>query len=136
MFDMFDGMRKADTTGFHKMFTPNARLLTVMDREPGNELLREDDLNKFFRALAKPRDVVYDEPLWDIQVAIDGRLAQVWTKYAFYAGDKFSHCGVDAFLMFKDKDGFWKIFELVDTRRFGAENCDLPGKVYRSLSDF
>ncbi len=135
VFDMFQGMRKADTTGYYKMFTTNAQLFTVMDREAGNENLRKDDVEKFFQAMAKPRDIVYDEPLWDIQVEIDGRLAQVWTKYAFFAGDKFSHCGVDAFHLFKDKDGFWKIFQLVDTRHFGEENCDLPKKYLRSLSD-
>lgn len=136
VFDMFEGMRTADTTGFHKMFMPNARLLTVMDKEAGKESLREDSLVQFFQAMAKPREVVYDEPLWDLEVQIDGRLAQVWTQYAFYAGDRFSHCGVDAFQLFKDKDGQWKIFQLVDTRHFGEDNCDLPGKMYRSLSDF
>lgn len=135
VFDMFEGMRQADTTGFHQMFMPEARLLTVADREAGKETLRSDNMAKFFEAMAKPRNVVYDEPLWDIQVAIDGRLAQVWTKYAFYAGDKFSHCGVDAFHLFKDKDGRWKIFELVDTRHFGEENCQLPKKMLRSLAD-
>ena len=136
VFDMFEGMRTADTTGFHQMFTPNARLLTVMDREAGKESLREDSLVQFFQAMSKPREVVYDEPLWDIEVQIDGRLAQVWTQYAFYVGDRFSHCGVDAFQLFNDSDGQWKIFQLVDTRHFGEENCDLPGKMYRSLSDF
>ena len=29
------------------------------------------------------------------------RLATVWVKYAFYAGGEFSHCGVDAFQLFK-----------------------------------
>ncbi|MEQ8415294.1 MAG: hypothetical protein RIB71_12540 [Imperialibacter sp.] len=135
VFNMFEGMRKADTTGYHKMFTPNVQLHTVMDREAGKESLRSDDMTKFFEAMAKPREIMYDEPLWDIRVEIDGRLAQVWTKYAFFAGDKFSHCGVDAFLLFKDKDGYWKIFELVDTRHFGEENCNLPKKLLRALSD-
>lgn len=136
VFDMFEGMRKADTTGFHRMFTPSARLLTVANREAGKESLRTDDISKFFQAMAQPREMVYDEPLWDLEVSIDGRLAQVWTKYAFFVGDKFSHCGVDAFLLFRDRDEHWKIFELVDTRHFGEENCQLPEKMYRSLSDF
>jgi hypothetical protein len=135
VFNMFEGMRKADTTGYYKMFTPDAKLHTVLDREAGKENLRSDDMTKFFEAMAKPREIIYDEPLWDIKVDIDGRLAQVWTKYAFFAGDKFSHCGVDAFLLFKDKDGYWKIFEMVDTRHFGEENCSLPKKFLRALSD-
>ena len=54
---------------------------------------------------------------------IDGNLAQVWTKYAFFLGEDFDHCGVDAFQLFNDGDG-WKIFQLVDTRH--REGCELP----------
>jgi hypothetical protein len=28
---------------------------------------------------------------------LDGPLASVWAEYSFYAGEKFSHCGIDAF---------------------------------------
>jgi hypothetical protein len=44
-------------------------------------------------------------------------------NYAFFAGDTFSHCGVNAFQLFKGADG-WKIFHIADTRR--REGCEMP----------
>jgi hypothetical protein len=37
-------------------------------------------------------------------------------NYKFYVGETFSHCGVNSFQLFKDKEG-WKIIYLIDTRR-------------------
>jgi hypothetical protein len=44
-------------------------------------------------------------------------------EYAFYVGERLSHCGVDAFQLFKGPDG-WRIFEIADTRR--SEGCEEP----------
>jgi hypothetical protein len=49
-------------------------------------------------------------------VRIDGPLAVVTVDYSFYAGQQFSHCGIDAFQLFRGPAG-WKIFQLTDTRR-------------------
>lgn len=35
----------------------------------------------------------------------------------------FSHCGIDAFQLFKDDKGEWKITQIVDTRR--KEGCGI-----------
>ena len=43
--------------------------------------------------------------------------------FAFYLDDKFSHCGVDAFQLFKGNTG-WEIFQLTDTRK--KEGCVIP----------
>ncbi|MFM7855462.1 MAG: hypothetical protein ACKO96_26940, partial [Flammeovirgaceae bacterium] len=61
------------------------------------------------------------------KMEVDGRFAQVWCDYAFYVGNKFSHCGVDAFHLFKGSDNVWRIFHLVDTRR--REGCAVPESV-------
>ena len=47
---------------------------------------------------------------------IDGPLAVVTVDYTFYAGPRLSHCGIDAFQLFRGPEG-WKIFQLTDTRR-------------------
>ena len=47
---------------------------------------------------------------------MDGNLANVWVYYEFYAGDKFSHCGVDNFQLGRTDAG-WKIILLADSRR-------------------
>jgi hypothetical protein len=59
---------------------------------------------------------VWDERLGATTVHVDGPLAVVWAEYSFYAGTKFSHCGVNAFQLVKTADG-WRILALTDTRQ-------------------
>jgi len=119
---LFEGMRKGDSTLVRDAFTNDARLMTVFEKE-GKPVLRLGSIDRFANAVGTPHDKVWNEPIWDYEIRIDGRLAQVWTKYAFYLDDEFSHCGVDAFQLFNGEDG-WKIFQLTDTRQY--ENCEFP----------
>src|SRR2546425_9720329 len=57
-----------------------------------------------------------DERSWGGKVRIDDNLATVGVKYEFVAGGQVSHCGVDAFQLFKGPTG-WKIFKVADTHR-------------------
>ena len=69
---------------------------------------------------------IHDEPIWDTKIQIDADLASVWTKFAFYLGGKFHHCGVDNFLLHKTDEG-WKIFHIVDTNQ--EIGCNVPDTV-------
>jgi len=60
-------------------------------------------------------DVPLIERMWDPVVMVNGPLATVWTPYDFYAGDVFSHCGVDAANLLDTEDG-WRIVALSWTR--------------------
>ena len=48
------------------------------------------------------------ERLWNPTVLVHGSMAVVWAEYDFHRDGAFSHCGVDAFSLFKTADG-WKI---------------------------
>ena len=119
---LFEAMRESDGEKVVSIFTENTRLMTVTERD-GQPVLLENSITLFFEVIGQPHDEVWSEPIWDYRVEIDGNLAQVWTKYAFFLGDDFDHCGVDAFQLFNGEDG-WKIFQLVDTRHW--EGCELP----------
>jgi hypothetical protein len=121
---LFDGMRAGDSAVVRQTLAPQARLVATSTRD-GESVLRTVDLDRFVAAIGEPRDEVWDERLWDVEVRIDQNLATVWTEYAFYIGDKLSHCGVDAFQLFRSSEG-WTIFQIADTRR-GADTCDFPG---------
>jgi hypothetical protein len=121
---LFDGMRAGDSAMVRRTLVPEARLVGTSARD-GEPVLRTVDIDRFVEAIGEPHDEVWDERLWDIEVRIDQNLATVWTEYAFYLGEKLSHCGVDAFQLFRDRDG-WKIFQIADTRR-GADTCDIGG---------
>jgi len=121
---VFDGMRAADSAMARSAFDATARLVIGSD-SAGIPRVSIADVDRFLAAVGRPRDEVWDERIWDTEVRVDGGLASVWTKYAFYRGEQFSHCGVDVFELVRRPDG-WKIVHLADTRR--TTNCWTPPK--------
>ncbi|MFN2384451.1 MAG: nuclear transport factor 2 family protein [Gemmatimonadota bacterium] len=118
----FDGMRAADSAAMRATLMPSVILhsASIRDSAPVLELAA---MEEFLVAVGTPRPEVWDERLTNSVVRIDGPLAMVWTDYAFYIGERFSHCGVDVFQLFRAADG-WKIFAIADTRR--REGCAPP----------
>lgn len=121
---LFDGMRTGDSAMVRRTFAPDARLMSTSVRD-GQPALQSVEIDQFVEAVGTPHEEVWDERLWNIEVRVDANLATVWTEYAFYLGEELSHCGVDAFQLFRSRDG-WKIFQIADTRR-GADTCEIDG---------
>ncbi len=113
---MFDGMRSGDSAAVSSVFDASARLQTIFTGQDGQPALRSEGIEKFVEAVGTPHDQVWDERIWSYDVNIDGRLATAWTEYTFFQGEKMSHCGVNAFQLFKSENG-WKITQITDTRR-------------------
>jgi hypothetical protein len=122
---LFGGMRAADSSSVRSTLAHEARLLSVAEGEEG-PALKSESMDGFVAAVGTPHEETWDERTWDPEVRIDGRLATVWVRYAFYLGETFSHCGVDAFQLFDGPEG-WKIFQIADTRR--REGCEIPEEV-------
>lgn len=116
---LFEGMEAADGDVLRSVLDENATLHTVRSTETGTELA-ETDINQFIESVdgAEPGSLI--EEILYISVNVDGELATAWMDYHFYRGTEFSHCGVNSMNLIK-KDGGWKIFSIVDTRR--QENC-------------
>ena len=112
---LFDGMRTGDSAAVRAVFHADAQLSTAVVRN-GAPSVEVDSLATFLRAIGTPHDVTWDERTHDEEVRIDGTLAQVWAPYEFWAGPRFSHCGVDAFMLAQTTAG-WRIIALSDTRR-------------------
>ncbi len=117
---LFDGMRAGDSAAVCRVFHSDARLMTATA-----EGVRVTEIGRFAEVVGSPRDDVWDERTYDVQVQVDGPMASAWVPYAFYRGDTFSHCGVNA-VQFVRSDGQWRILHLVDTRR---SECDFPASV-------
>jgi hypothetical protein len=114
---LFDGMRARDTTMMKGVFADDARFYGV-NRSGAVQVTMPA---QFIAGIAAAQPgLVLDEVLHEIEVRIDGPLATVWTYYDFFAGERFSHCGFDAFQMLKTQAG-WKIVALADSRR--TEGC-------------
>lgn len=120
---LFEGMNKGDSAMIHSGFRDDATFVTIGKDKEGNPRFSRSALQPFLEAIARPREQVYSEPIWDVKIEIDGQLAQVWARYAFYLDKDFHHCGIDAFQLYKTPEG-WKIFHLADTRQ--TEDCKIP----------
>lgn len=129
---VFEGMATDNGEMIQSAFTADAQMFTVTFDKDGQAIKRAGSLEKFVEAINAPKEKSYNEPIWNEKVEIDGPFASVWVDYAFYLGNTFHHCGVDAFHLMKTASG-WKIFHLVDTRR--TENCSVPGKIRKSYEN-
>jgi hypothetical protein len=124
---LFTGMEKGDSAMVHGAFTKEVTMATVFrDKDNSPMIHRESTLDGFLNAVGTPHKEVWYEEIWNVKIQLDGDFAQAWCDYAFYIDHTFSHCGVDAFHLIKEKDG-WKIFHLADTRR--TEGCNIPKTV-------
>ena len=124
---LFEGMKRGDNAMVHQAFHTTQTLSTVLVDATNQPVLKSGTLNDFLKAIGTPHKDVYNELIWAPKIQVDGNFAQVWVNYAFYAGKTFSHCGVDAFHLFKNASGQWKIFALADTRQ--KVGCNVPKEV-------
>jgi hypothetical protein len=115
---IFDAMRARDTTAMRARFVPNASMQSL------GASVKFESIDGWIAGVGRaPAGVVLDERLANPIVHIDGPLANIWVDYWFFVGERFSHCGADAFLLAK-QDGTWRVFSVVDTRR--TQGCAPP----------
>ncbi|MEM9886831.1 MAG: nuclear transport factor 2 family protein [Bacteroidota bacterium] len=114
---LFEGMAKKDTTLIKAVFHPMASLHTASTDKSGKAQYQSTEISRFITSIGKmAADQSLEERILEYQVKVDGPLAVVWTPYEFYFNEKFSHCGVNAFTLFKSEDT-WLITAITDTRR-------------------
>jgi hypothetical protein len=113
---LFDGMRTRDTASMRAAFAPGVSLTSVSASG-----VRTDAIDAWIGSVASaPAGLVLDERLGAPVVQVSGDLASVWVDYWFFAGERFSHCGVDAFVLAR-LNGTWRILSVADTRQ--REGC-------------
>ncbi len=119
---MVVAMERRDTAALAAVFAPGARLVGMRTRAGDSvPFFQELTVEQFARFVG--RDSLrgpWIERLWEPEVRIEGTLASVWARYDFHFGQRFSHCGVDAFHLLKTRDG-WRITALADT--YQTEGC-------------
>ena len=120
VMQLFDGMRKGDSTMVRTAFTQNPGLSTTFVDQNGDPQVESGSLQDFLMGVGTPHDEIWDEHLLSIEIKIDDGIAQVWAPYVFYLGEKRLHCGVNAFQLVKTING-WKILSIVDSHR--EEGC-------------
>lgn len=122
VMELFDAMRAGDTAAIGALFHPSGRLMRVGRNRAGEYGVTVTPIERFI-AIVGGANAYLDERIWDVEIRIDEDLATVWTKYALFANEEFSHCGVDAFQLARLSDG-WKIIQISDTQR--RDGCEIP----------
>ncbi|NJB85919.1 ketosteroid isomerase-like protein [Lewinella marina] len=116
---LFDGMRRADTSGMGELFLPGASLHSVTTDAAGATTLQIGDIGRWMSGIVNAQPGALDEQLHFTSLRTDGALATAWTPYTFVLNGEVHHCGTNAFQLIND--GGWRILNIVDTRR--AEGC-------------
>ena len=114
---MFEGMRLGDSSMVAPLFTEDAEFFSSFTTKTGEKSLKKDGVQGWLDAIGTPHEQVWNEEWWEPSINVDGDFGHLWTPYAFYIDDTFSHCGVDSFHMVRDASGVWKVFHATDTRR-------------------
>lgn len=112
---LFDGMRAGDSTMVRSVFYSDVRMASISNE--GEATLTEAPVERFVRAVGTPHDKQWDERIYDVKIRVDGNMATAWVPFVFYHGGEKSHCGVNAFQLFKTKEDGWKVINITDTRK-------------------
>lgn len=121
IIDLFDGMREGDSSKVHRAFDDRVTMWTSFKNKEGEAVLKGGNLQEFLNAVGTPHEEIWNEKIRNTKIEFKDNIAQAWTEYGFFIDEKFSHCGVDAFI-FSKIDGYWKIINLADTRQ--RSGCD------------
>ena len=112
---LFVGMRTRDTAMLRALLAPDLIVFSVRQGEGAPAVVRHQSLPDFLRAVVASPEVLR-ERMWSPEVRLDGDLATLWAPYDFHRGERFSHCGHDAFQLVR-ADGRWVVTGLTYTVR-------------------
>lgn len=113
---LFDGMRTRDTAMMRTLFHEPTPMRSAYVSRGANTISADGPDDWFQGIVGAPDTLLLDERLGPPEVRVDGNLASMWVYYEFYAGERFSHCGVDS-IQFGRTDEGWKIILLSDSKR-------------------
>jgi hypothetical protein len=97
----FSAMKSVDSVALKSCFTEKA-LLHISQVRPEGNVVREVPIASFVKNVLtrKPGDMDERVLSWG-PILIDHEIATAWVPYEFYLNGKFTHKGVDAFILVK-----------------------------------
>lgn len=114
---LFDEMAAANAAGILATGTAENQLVAIRKLRDGKtriDVIGGDAFSKMFTKPGGTKEIMYAP-----KVEVSGDWAMVWGRYAFYAGDKLSHCGINQFNLVRTEAG-WKIANGASTMDPGA----------------
>ncbi len=122
---LFEAMRLKSYDGIRTLFLEGGKL-TALDKPKSGEgfsTTRNFTGEQFPKMISEAKAPEFIEKMPEKVVRIYGDAAVVYGKYTFHVGDKFSHCGVNAFHLWRSENG-WKIAN--GTTTLETANCETP----------
>ncbi len=120
---LFEAMRAKNFEAIRSLFLENGQL-TALDRPrsgAGFSATRNFSADAFAKMISEAKGGEFIEKMPEKEVKIYGDSAVVSGRYTFYLGDKFSHCGMNAFHLLRTEKG-WRIANATSTLE--TANCD------------
>lgn len=120
---LFDAMKAKDADAIRELFLPNGQLTAVDKPKTGEGLstFRNFSADTFAKMIAGSSAGELIEKMPEKDVRVYGDAAVVTGRYTFNVGEKFSHCGTNAFHLIKTGAG-WKIAN--GTSTLETAKCD------------
>lgn len=102
----FSAMKAVDSVALKSCFTSTA-LLQISQMRPEGNTVRDLPVSKFVQSVLSRKPGEMDERVlsWG-PILIDHEISTAWVPYEFYLNGKFSHKGVDVFLLVKTGNEF------------------------------
>ena len=102
----FSAMKSVDSVALRSCFTEKA-LLHISQVRPEGTIVREVPIANFVKNVMTRKAGDMDERVlsWG-PILVDHEIATAWVPYEFYLNGKFTHKGVDAFILVKVGEEF------------------------------
>jgi hypothetical protein len=111
--ELFAAMEHRDPARAAAVLLPEGQFVVVRLNGDGRATTSITTHESFLARLGEG-DEPWFERYWNPEIQVHGPIAVVWTPYDFSRGERFSHCGVDAFNLVRTDEG-WKIAATVYT---------------------
>ena len=96
------------------LLRPHGTFTVMEEKTDGTRTLTSGDWDAYLQNI-KPGPERFEERMHDVEIQIDGTVADVWAPYNFFLDGKLEHCGINHFqLVF---EGGWKIQNVTWTQR-------------------
>ncbi len=131
---LFEGMKAKNAEQIKAVFSAQGQLIAIDKPRDGKGVSTTRILNgeTFAKMISEANGADFIEKMPSPEARVFGDLAIVSGRYTFYVGDKFSHCGTNAFHLLKTEAG-WKIANATSTLEFTG--CDLKAGVTKGLTN-
>lgn len=121
VLEFFEAFHAQDSVKMKRFLSLDVLLQSIGENKEGEIKIRNENFKDLITSVVSiPDSVSFKERLLSFSIQVDGAMANVWVPYEFWLQNKFHHCGVNSFQLFKEEEQ-WKIIYLIDTRR--KEGC-------------